>query len=379
MRRFLTGPRIFTGAETVTGLGLLIEDGVILDLSAAASGAAETIRCPETSLLAPGFIDAQVNGGGGVQFNDTPTPNALRTIAAAHRRAGTTGFLPAFITDDRAKMAAAIEAAATLAAETESGVLGLHLEGPFLNPERRGVHRAEFMRSPDPEEIAQLGALAQSFPGRTVLISLAPEIAGDAAIRQLAAAGIVVAAAHSMASIDGARAAIAAGLTGFTHLFNAMPPIAARAPGLAAAALADPATWCGIIADLIHVHPALLDLALRLKPRGKLFFVTDAMAVFGTDEGSFLLQGERIERRDGRLVTAAGVLAGADLDLPQAIRNGMAQLGLELEEALRMASLYPAEFLGLAGARGRIAPGYRADLTLLGPGLEVLGTWVGGV
>lgn len=378
MRRFLTGSRIFTGAEILTGLGVLIEDGVILDLSAAAAGV-EIIGLSETALLVPGFIDSQVNGGGGVQFNDTPTPEGLRTIAAAHRRAGTTGFLPTFITDDRAKMAAAIEAAATLAAEQDSGVLGLHLEGPFLNPARRGVHRAEFIRAPDPGEIAQLAALAGRFATGTVLVSLAPELVDDNAIRQLAEAGIIIAAAHSMASIERMRTAIAAGLTGFTHLFNAMPPIAARAPGPATAALVDPTTWCGIIADLIHVHPVLLELALRLKPRGKLCFVTDAMAPFGTDAGAFLLQGQRITRSGGRLVTDAGVLAGADLDLPQAIRNGVAQLGLDLDEALRMASLYPAEFLGLADERGRIAPGYRADLTLLGPGLDVLGTWVGGV
>jgi N-acetylglucosamine-6-phosphate deacetylase len=379
MRRFLTGPRIFTGAETLSGLGILIEDGVILDLCASASGTGEITRLAETALLVPGFIDVQVNGGGSVQFNELPTPDALKAIAAVHRRAGTTGFLPTFITDDRVKMAAAIEVAATLAAEPDSGVLGLHLEGPFLNPERRGVHRAEFIRPPDPGEVDALAALASRFPCGKVLMSLAPEVVDDAVIRQLAGAGIIVAAAHSMASIERMRAAIAAGLTGFTHLFNAMPPVVNRDPRIAAAGMTDAETWCGIIADGIHVHPALLRLTLTAKPRGKVFLVTDAMPPLGTTAESFELYGQTILRHEGRLTTEDGTLAGADLDLPAAIRNCLSLLGLELEEALRMASLYPAEFLGLADRRGRIAPGYAADLALLSPQIEVLGTWVDGI
>ncbi len=158
-----------------------------------------------------------------------------------------------------------------------------------------------------------------------------------------------------------------------------MPPVANRDPGIAAAGMTDPATWCGIIADGIHVHPALLRLTLDAKPRGKVFLVTDAMPPLGTSADSFVLYGATILRRDGKLTTADGTLAGADLDLPAAIRNCLSLLGLELEEALRMASLYPAEFLGLADRRGRIAPGFAADLTLLSPGLEVLGTWVDGI
>jgi N-acetylglucosamine-6-phosphate deacetylase len=377
MRRFLTGARLFTGSETLDGFGVLIEDGTILDLCPA-PGTGEVIRLPEDALLVPGFIDAQVNGGGGVLFNDQPTEAAIRTIIAAHRRFGTTGLLPTFITDDATKMHTAAHAAASLAAKRGSGVLGLHLEGPFLNPERRGVHSAEFIRRPEPTDIDALCALARQFPGGRLLVSLAPEMVEDDAIGRLAAAGIAVSGAHSAASFERVEAAIRAGLSGFTHLFNAMPPIANRSPGIAAAALADPGSWCGIIADGVHVHPALLRLGLRAKPRGKVFLVTDAMPPLGTDAEAFILYGEKITRRDGRLTTAAGTLAGADLDLPQAIRNCVALLGLDLEEALRMASLYPAEFLGLAGRRGRIAPGYAADLTLLGPGLEVLDTWVEG-
>jgi N-acetylglucosamine-6-phosphate deacetylase len=379
MRRFLTGARIFTGSETLTGMGVLIEDGVILDLcSSSGAGDAVTTRLQEAGLLVPGFIDAQVNGGGGVLFNDAPGEAAIRTIVAAHRRFGTTGLLPTFVTDSQEKMFEAARAAAALARRPGNGVLGLHLEGPFLNPVRRGVHCLDFIRRPEQPDIDGLCALAGQFAGGRLLVSLAPEMVEDAMIRRLSGAGIAVSGAHSAASLERTAAAIAAGISGFTHLFNAMPPMVNRDPGIAAAALADPGSWCGIIADGIHVHPALLRLALAVKPRGKLFLVTDAMAVFGTDADGFTLYGARIARRNGRLATEDGTLAGADLDLPAAIRNCVAWLDLELEEALRMASLYPAEFLGLADRRGRIAPGYVADLTLLGAGLEVLDSWVGG-
>jgi N-acetylglucosamine-6-phosphate deacetylase len=379
MRRFLTGARLFTGDATLDGFGVLTEDGLILDLCRTLSGSAEIVQLPADTLLVPGFIDAQVNGGGGVLFNDAPSEAAIRTIVAAHRRFGTTGLLPTFITDDAEKMQAAARAAANLTAQRESGVLGLHLEGPFLNPERRGVHNAEFIRRPASADIDALCTLAAQFPGGRLLVSLAPEMVEDAAIRRLVEAGIAVSGAHSAASFERTVEAIGAGLSGFTHLFNAMPPLANRAPGIAAAALADPDAWCGIIADGIHVHPAMLRLALGTKPPGKLFLVTDAMTPFGTDADSFTLYGAPIARRDGRLVTADGILAGADLDLPRAIGNCVTLLGLDLEEALRMASLYPAQFLGLADRRGRIAPGYVADLTLLGAKLDVLGTWVAGL
>jgi N-acetylglucosamine-6-phosphate deacetylase len=375
-RRFLTGARVFTGESMLDGAGVLIEDGMILDI-ADSPGAAETVRLAADALLTPGFIDLQVNGGGGVQFNDTPDEATIRAIVAAHRRSGTTGLLPTFITDHPDKMRAAVEAASACAATRGSGVLGLHLEGPYISLEKRGVHSAEFVRRPAAADIAALCAAAARFPAGGLLVSLAPEIVEDASIARLAAAGIVVAGAHSLADFDRTIAALGAGMRGFTHLFNAMPPIAGRAPGIAGAALADPDSWCGIIADGIHVHPAVLRLALRAKP-GKLFLVTDAMAPFGTSLDGFTLYGRPIRRRDGRLTTPDGTLAGADLSLPQAVRNCRDLLGLGLDEALRMASLYPAQFLGRADRLGRIAPGFAADLTLLGPALEVRGTWVDG-
>lgn len=379
MRQLLTGARLFTGDSMLDGHALLIEGGQILDLIPRQTAPqAEIVSLPAGSLLAPGFIDTQVNGGGGALLNDTPTVAAVRTIVAAHRRYGTTGLLPTCITDAPDKMHAAAAAVAEAARIPASGVLGLHLEGPFLSQERRGVHSPAFVRAPTADDIAFLAELPNEFPDGRVLLSLAPETVCDADIRALATTGLLLAGAHSAASYARTMEAIRAGITGFTHLFNAMPPLANREPGITGAALTSPETWCGIIVDGIHVHPAALKLALAAKPPGKLMLVTDAMTPLGTDATSFELYGATIHRRDGRLVTDDGTLAGADLDMAQAVRNCIGLLGISREEALRMASLYPAEFLGMADRRGRLAPGHQADLTLLDQSDQVLGTWVAG-
>ena len=379
MRRLLTGARVFTGEGIVEGRSVLIEEGTVRDLVAGdAAPGAEAVRLPAGSLVAPGFIDTQVNGGGGVLFNDTPTAEGALAIAAAHRRFGTTGLLPTFITDAPDRMRLAVAAAAEAARRPGGGVLGIHLEGPFLNPARKGVHAEAAIRTPTGVDAAELAALPALFPDGKVLLSLAPERVPDDFIARLAAAGVVLAGAHSAAGYERTLEAVRLGLRGFTHLFNAMPPVMNREPGIAAAALQADGAWCGIIADGVHVHPALLRLALAQKPRGRLFLVTDAMSPTGTDADSFTLYGETILRRDGRLVTVDGTLAGADIDMAQAVRNAVALMGAGTEEALRMASLYPAEFLGLADRYGRVAPGFRADLVLLDQDLGVLGTWVGG-
>lgn len=379
MRELLTGARLFTGEMMLDGHALLIEDGTILDLIPGGTALdARTVALPAGSLIAPGFIDTQVNGGGGALLNDTPTADAVRTIVAAHRRYGTTGLLPTFITDAADKMHCAASAVAEAMRVRDSGVLGLHLEGPFLSIERRGVHSPAFVRPPTPDDIAYLAELPNEFPGGKVLLSLAPETVSDEDIGALAEAGVLLAGAHSAASYARTTAAIRAGLRGFTHLFNAMPPVANREPGIAGAALLSAETWCGLIADGIHVHPAMLKLALAAKPRGKLMLVTDAMTPLGTDATSFTLYGATIHRRDGKLVTDDGTLAGADLDMAQAVRNCIGLLGLPREEALRMASLYPAQFLGMSDRRGRLGSGYLADLVLLDQSTHVLGTWVAG-
>lgn len=326
-------------------------------------------------VLLPGFIDCQVNGGGGVLFNDRPTVEGIRAIGAAHRRFGTTGFLPTLISDSPEQIRTAIAAVDAAIEDGVPGVLGIHLEGPFLSGERRGVHAVRFLHAPDSEELRLAASLGR---GKT-LLTLAPERVAPEAIRELAGAGVVVAAGHSNADYATVRTALDAGLRGFTHLFNAMSPLTSRAPGMVGAALEDPESWCGVIADGHHVHPASLRVALKAKPRGKMLLVTDAMPPVGADDPSFVLDGETITARDGICQTANGTLAGSALSMIDAFRNTVTMLGLPVEEAARMASTYPADFLGIDGTHGRIAPGMRADFTVIDADLRVTETWIGGI
>jgi N-acetylglucosamine-6-phosphate deacetylase len=324
--------------------------------------------------LVPGFIDCQVNGGGDVLFNDAPTVETIRRIGGAHRRFGTTGFLPTLISDDADVMRAAIAAVDAAIREGVPGVLGIHLEGPYLSAARRGVHDATKFRTPDANEIDLVASLANG----VTLLTLAPEQVSPATIRALTERGVTVAAGHTAASYAEARAALYAGLRGFTHLYNAMSPLASREPGVVGAALEDAASWCGIVADGYHVHPASIRVALAAKPRGKLFLVTDAMPPVGGDVDAFTLGGVAIACRDGRCETADGVLAGSALDMASAVRNATASLGIALDEAARMASAYPADFLGIANTAGRIAPGLRADFVVLDDAFRVSDVIVGG-
>ncbi len=382
MKRFLRGARVFTGERLLDDHGVVVEGERITAVvpASAAPADAEVRELPEGTLLVPGFLDAQVNGAGGVLFNETPTVEAALAMAAALRRSGTTGLLPTFITDAPARMRRACEAAFEAMDRPSSGVLGLHLEGPFISGEKPGVHEPRFIRTPDARDLDYLTALASRLVGKRgrLLVTLAPERIDDAVLGRLASAGVVLSAGHTAASYERMQEALAAGVRGFTHLFNAMPPPQSREPGPAVAAFEAEEAWCGVIVDGIHVHPAMLRLLLRLKRPGKVFLVTDAMPPVGTEATSFTLYGHTILRREGRLVTENGTLAGADIDMVTAVRHCVHLLGLPLEESLRMASLYPASYLGLEDHLGRLAPGYRADLTLLRPDLTVLATWVGG-
>jgi N-acetylglucosamine-6-phosphate deacetylase len=327
---------------------------------------------PAGSWLAPGFIDAQVNGGGDVLFNDSPTAKGILAIAAAHRRFGTTGLLPTLISDTPEKMRLAGEAVGA-AMRVCPGVLGIHFEGPFLSPERAGVHDTAMFRAPGEADLA----LLTEERGGATLVTLAPERVPPGFIRALAKDGVRVALGHSMATYDQTGAALAEGLTGFTHLFNAMRPLAARDPGPIAAALDDPRAFYGLIVDGEHVAPAMLRLALR--GAGHAMLVTDAMPPVGGSRDAFRLQGKEIIMRDGRVTTKDGVLAGSALDMARAVRNCVALLGLSLPEALRMASAVPAAFLGITDRFGRLAPGCRADIVALDPdAVRVLATWVAG-
>ena len=325
-------------------------------------------------LLVPGFIDTQVNGGSGVLFNESPEAASIETIGAAHRRFGTTGFLPTLISDDLDVIARAIAAVQAAMDAGVPGVLGIHIEGPFLNRTRRGVHDEKHLRLLDSSVVALLCSLKA---GRT-LLTLAPEMTTPDLIQELSANGVIVAAGHSNATYVQATEAIAHGLRGFTHLFNAMSPLAPREPGMVGAALYDEQTWCGIIVDGHHVDPVTLKLALRCKRHERFILVTDAMPAVGSAVDSFVLQGRTIRVVDGVCRDEDGTLAGTALDMAGAVRNAITLLDLTLEEALRMASQYPAQYLGLGQMLGKIAPGYRADLALLSDDLEVKRTWIAG-
>lgn len=325
--------------------------------------------------LAPGLIDLQVNGGGGVMLNNQPDAAGVSAIAAAHRQFGTTGLLPTLISDTPEKQRQAVAAVSKARAGGEAGILGVHIEGPFFAKERRGTHRADMIRRMTDEDLDWLCGLDE-FP---VILTLAPEHAGTGAIERLAGAGLLVCAGHTDASYTCIRGAIDAGLRGFTHLFNAMSPLGSREPGTVGAALEDRGTWAGIIADGHHVHPAVIRLAQRLKPAGKLLLVSDAMASVGAADKGFEVYGERIEEVNGRLVNAEGRLAGSAIALIDAVRVAHEQAGIELGECLRMASLYPATVLGLDGQLGRLQAGYRADLLFFTTNYTVTHSWVAGV
>lgn len=326
------------------------------------------------NMLLPGFIDVQVNGGGGVLFNDAPTVETIRRIGVAHRRFGTTGFLPTLISDDIDKMRAAIEAVESAIAQGAPGVLGIHLEGPYIAPARRGAHDAAKFRVPDADEIDVVCSLRG---GRTVL-TLAPDRVSPELVRTFVDRGVIVCLGHSDATYEQARTALDAGARGFTHLYNAMSQLQGRAPGMVGAALEDQTTWCGIIADGHHAHAASLRVALAAKPRGKLMLVTDAMPPVGADGSDFVLAGKHISVRNGRCETDDGVLAGSALVMASAVRNSVAMLGVPLAEAARMAAKYPAEFLALEPLRGRIAANCAADFVEVDDALHALHTWIDG-
>jgi N-acetylglucosamine-6-phosphate deacetylase len=368
VRTTLVGGRVLTAEGFADDLSVTIEDERIVAVGGPPEG---EIADLEGSQLVPGFVDLQVNGGGDVLLNDSPDAATMARIADAHLRFGTTSLLPTLISDRLDKAASAIAALN----ETEiPGVIGLHLEGPFLSPARKGVHDATMFRPMDAEALALVSSLRR---GRMIL-TIAPDVVPPDYISQLTAAGVIVCAGHSSATYEQVRGALDAGLAGFTHLFNGMSPLESRAPGMVGAALEDQGAWCGVIVDNHHVHPATLKIAIAAKPKGTIVLVTDAMPPVGGELDSFVFGGERIYCRDGRCANDQ-TLAGSCLDMATAVRNTVHHLGVDLAEACRMGSLYPARALGLDHQLGQIAPGFRADLVALNDGLEVQRVWRGGV
>ncbi|AAN56496.1 N-acetylglucosamine-6-phosphate deacetylase [Shewanella oneidensis MR-1] len=371
MKFTLIAEQLFDGESFHQDVPVTIEDGLIASFDTALG--AKEVRY--TGTLVPGFIDVQVNGGGGALFNTSPTVACIETIGKAHARFGTTGFLPTLITDNVQVMAKAADAVALAVAQKSAGVLGVHFEGPHLSVPKKGVHPQGFIR-----EIteAELAIFCRQDLGIRV-VTLAPENVSPEVIRLLVESGVKVCLGHSNADYDTVVAALKAGATGFTHLYNAMSPLGSREPGVVGAAIESETAWCGLIVDGHHVHPAAARIALRAKPRGKMMLVTDAMPPVGMDdETSFELFGTQVLRVGDRLNAVTGELAGCVLDMASAVHNTVNMLGLPLGEALRMAALYPAEFLGIADSVGRLAVGQRADLVLLDNQYQVLANYIAG-
>jgi N-acetylglucosamine-6-phosphate deacetylase len=373
-RQALAADSLFDGVSLRHDFAVVIEGGRIAAVvpTPELPNDIPVCRLPDGAWLAPGFIDVQVNGGGDVLFNDAPSPEGIAAIVAAHRRFGTTALLPTLISDTPEKMREALGAVQAMLGRDPS-VLGMHFEGPFLSPEKPGVHDPAMIRTPRPADRALLTALR----GGVTLVTLAPEAVPAGFIADLAAAGVRVSLGHSMATYAQTRAALAQGLTGFTHLFNAMRPLASREGGPIAAALECPDAWYGLIVDGEHVAPPMLRLALR--GAGHPMLVTDAMPPVGGSRSSFRLHGRKIEVREGRCTRSDGTLAGSAIDMATAVRNSVRLMQLPLPDAIRLATQAPARFLGLADRLGRLAPGYRADMVALDPdAIRVFATWVAG-
>ena len=374
MRTVLTNGRVLTGDVLRDDVAVVLDGDRIAELVAAdAAPDGERVDL-DGGVLLPGFIDTQVNGGGGVLFNDEPTVEGIAAIAAAHRHFGTTGFLPTLISDDLDVIDRAMRAVEAAIEQGVPGVLGIHIEGPYLSPRRRGIHSLDHLRDLDEEGLALLTSLKR---GRT-LVTVAPEAAAPAMIGRLAAAGVVVAIGHTNAGYDEARRALDAGATGVTHLFNAMSQLGNREPGVVGAVLDDVNCWCGLIVDGRHVHDATLRIALRARPLDRFMLVTDAMPSVGMTDKVFELNGRRITVQNGVCMDEHGTLAGADLDMASAVRNAVERLGLTLPQAAFMAAAAPAAFMGLSDQRGRIECGLMADLVLLDGDGRTVRTWIGG-
>ena len=370
----IAAQHIFDGGEMRGSGSVRISQGRIESITFGEPEARASITLPREAILAPGFIDIQVNGGGGVLLNDQPTEAGVRRIAEAHRKGGTTGCLPTLITD-RSEVIERLAAVAQPCLKIP-GVLGFHLEGPALNRSRKGIHPEAEIRAPDRRDLAAIKSFGNR--GRSI-VTLAPECVPACMIDELIGAGLRIAAGHSDATAAEIGQAVDRGVSGVTHLFNTMSQLNAREPGLVGAALEDDRLFAGIICDGIHVDRAGLRIAFRCKGRDRLMLVTDAMPLVGTNDLQFTLQGRQITLHESRLTGPDGTLAGAHLTMIEAMRNAVALLGISLVDALIMASRTPAAFLGLESELGRIAPGYRADLVAFNPNFEVVGTWIGGV
>ncbi|NRP72198.1 N-acetylglucosamine-6-phosphate deacetylase [Ensifer psoraleae] len=377
-KKKITGARIFDGIDWHDGAVLVVEAGRVKAIVPAAAAPADADMVDAHGLLlVPGFIDLQVNGGGGALFNEQPTLDGIRQICAAHAKFGTTALLPTLITDTREVRSAAIKAGLEARRASVAGFLGLHLEGPHLSIARKGAHDPSLIRPMEDADLAEMAACARALG--CLMVTVAPENATREQVRALCDAGAVVSLGHTDVGYETACSYARAGARTVTHLFNAMSGLGHREPGVVGAALATGALHAGMIADGFHVDPASMGIALRgKKGPGQIFLVTDAMSPIGTDMTSFHLNGREILRQGGRLTLADGTLAGADIDMLSSVRFVHEKLALPIEEAIRMASAYPADVMGIASHKGRLLPGTDADFVLLTPELAMKSAWIGG-
>jgi N-acetylglucosamine-6-phosphate deacetylase len=374
----LRGTTIFDGHASRSGAALLVADGMVANIVPDGQVPADFDMVHlDGGLLAPGFIDLQANGGGGVLFNEEPTAEGIRTICAAHARFGTTALLVTLITDTPEVTRRAIDAGIEAYQRRIPGFLGLHLEGPHLAMAKRGAHHPGLIRPMTDRDVDALVEARRALPN--LMVTLAPEATEEGQVAELARAGICVSLGHTNATAERAKRMFRAGARLVTHLFNAMSGLNHREPGLVGAALDTGDAFAGLIADGHHVVPEIINIALRAKAGpGKIVLVTDAMSTVGTDLTELMLNGRRVLRRDGMLTLEDGTLAGADLDMSDAVRFVARVTPLPFEEVLRMASLYPAQCLRIESSRGCLMTGAAADAVHLDDAGYVRAVWIGG-
>ena len=374
MKQALIGAQLFSGKEFFDNRALLIDGENIIDVINEHDIPNNfEIQKLNGGILSPGFIDLQVNGGGGKLFNNSPDKQSLNTIIEAHQHFGTTSIMPTVISDSLNVLKRCTTTISEVI-ENNKSLLGVHIEGPFFNVKYRGVHQKQYINTINSDYLNLFESL-KDFP---VMLTLAPECISTKQLKHLKSLGFKILAGHTDASYDQLEEAIKYGLDGFTHLFNAMGQISAREPGVVGSALTFDNAAASIIVDLHHVHPSLIQMAYKQKPQGKLFFVSDSMATIHHGEPSFELYDEVVSESNGRIINSEGKLAGSSITQIDAIKNAYQSCNIPLNDAIAMVTRYPAEYLGVANYLGSLKSGYRADLTHFDLDFQVHNVWVAG-
>ncbi len=374
MKQAITGSKLFNGIDFIEHKVLLIDDQHIAGIvNEDAIPTDFQVKKLEGGILSPGFIDLQVNGGGGKLFNNSPDKESLNTIISAHQYFGTTSIMPTVISDSLNILQKCTD---TISNEIDNNhsLLGIHIEGPFFNVKYRGVHQKQYINTINASYLNLFETL-DKFP---VMLTLAPECISIKQLKHLKSLGFKILAGHTDANYDQLEEAVKYGLDGFTHLFNAMGQISAREPGVVGSAFDFDETSASIIVDLHHVHPSLINLSFKQKPKGKLFFVSDSMATINHGEPSFELYDEVVSESNGRIINSEGKLAGSSITQIDAIKNAYQKCSIPLESAISMATIYPAEYLGVSDYIGQLKKGYRADLAHFDSNFHVQNVWLAG-